>query len=197
MLRAKCCILLKFYIKPQLVADADIEGMSCILLKFYIKPQLKMRFTWSLPGCILLKFYIKPQPMRSRSGLWKVVSYWNSTSNHNCLFDLLFEFRVVSYWNSTSNHNSARRTCRTFGLYLIEILHQTTTPGSDGWCSSSLYLIEILHQTTTWIRRRRSPPRCILLKFYIKPQLLVWMGNWPHVVSYWNSTSNHNSATKS
>ena len=35
------------------------------------------------------------------------------------------------------------------GLYLIEILHQTTTPYRVPSRSSWLYLIEILHQTTT------------------------------------------------
>ena len=34
-------------------------------------------------------------------------------------------------------------------LYLIEILHQTTTFGVCGLVSGELYLIEILHQTTT------------------------------------------------
>ena len=36
------CILLKFYIKPQLVLWYGIIVSSCILLKFYIKPQLRM-----------------------------------------------------------------------------------------------------------------------------------------------------------
>ena len=34
------CILLKFYIKPQLSANSYLNAESCILLKFYIKPQL-------------------------------------------------------------------------------------------------------------------------------------------------------------
>ena len=33
------CILLKFYIKPQLHAGKEDDVGSCILLKFYIKPQ--------------------------------------------------------------------------------------------------------------------------------------------------------------
>ena len=57
-------------------------------------------------------------------------------------------------------------------LYLIEILHQTTTDSADMIRAAALYLIEILHQTTT-IRGRID-------------QLLV--------VSYRNSTSNHNFA---
>ena len=144
-------------------------------------------------GCILLKFYIKPQHTANVYNLLYVVSYRNSTSNHNSLTTRYDSKGVVSYRNSTSNHNSyvgsavanyvvsyrnstsnhnirARMTAtshvvsyrnstsnhnsRAGGkpgkmLYLIEILHQTTT-----WCRTSatsdwLYLIEILHQTTT------------------------------------------------
>ena len=36
-------------------------------------------------------------------------------------------------------------------LYLIEILHQTTTPAVRQLPLVALYLIEILHQTTTVI----------------------------------------------
>ena len=37
----------------------------------------------------------------------------------------------------------------TLRLYLIEILHQTTTTGRQSNLRQALYLIEILHQTTT------------------------------------------------
>ena len=57
------------------------------------------------------------------------------------------------------------------GLYLIEILHQTTTPYRVPSRSSWLYLIEILHQTTTDTFAPLSVACCILSKFYIKPQL--------------------------
>ena len=78
-----------------------------------------------------------------------VVSYWNSTSNHN--FDLIFMFSLL--------------------LYLIEILHQTTTEQYVWNISCRLYLIEILHQTTTFYEKLKRIVCCILLKFYIKPQL--------------------------
>ena len=39
-------------------------------------------------------------------------------------------------------------------LYLIEILHQTTTRDSSYYARVVLYLIEILHQTTTRAARR-------------------------------------------
>ena len=58
-------------------------------------------------------------------------------------------------------------------LYLIEILHQTTTVAYMMEDAQRLYLIEILHQTTTMVETGREKIRCILSKFYIKPQL-VW-----------------------
>ena len=166
----------------------------------------------------------------------EVVSYWNSTSNHNsCRISPRLRI-VVSYWNSTSNHNCLwfrffevwlylieilhqtttilviadmmprlylieilhQTTTRVVflpvyvSLYLIEILHQTTTPTCLHPLRSPLYLIEILHQTTTLRDEYGRRICCILLKFYIKPQhwrLRPWC-RW--VVSYWNSTSNHN-----
>ena len=101
--------------------------------------------------CILSKFYIKPQLVRNYYGYSQVVSYRNSTSNHN-------------YTHSRN---------RTVSLYLIEILHQTTT------CPQLLWLFA----------------GCILSKFYIKPQQKALKGMRFLVVSYRNSTSNHNSST--
>ena len=59
----------------------------------------------------------------------RVVSYRNSTSNHNCPADSPAGWHVVSYRNSTSNHNQELITDEMAALYLIEILHQTTTLG--------------------------------------------------------------------
>ena len=187
---------------------------SCILSKFYIKPQLPAMAWDLLKSCILSKFYIKPQRNVSTG-----------------LYD-----EVVSYRNSTSNHNNARRQWRFQQLYLIEILHQTTTSGDGLGSTQKLYLIEILHQTTTVFLALEIPDAlylieilhqtttvvdpsvvalcCILSKFYIKPQLRRWRKRYdvgcilskfyikpqhqplasdiPRVVSYRNSTSNHN-----
>ena len=144
----ECCILSKFYIKPQLARGVEPWSSSCILSKFYIKPQL---YYWSgvTPDCcILSKFYIKPQHITPDYLSYKVVSYRNSTSNHN------------SDWGSYCIKQ----------LYLIEILHQTTTPPCFSPCRSC----------------------CILSKFYIKPQLVLPCPDFLSVVSYRNSTSNHN-----
>ena len=121
------CILSKFYIKPQLRSSFSCSSMSCILSKFYIKPQQPNRTLVEPNGCILSKFYIKPQQCLGRNR----------------------EDMVVSYRNSTSNHN-------------LDLIHC-----DQKW----LYLIEILHQTTTSQRNNPSRQRCILSKFYIKPQL--------------------------
>ena len=121
--------------------------------------------------CILSKFYIKPQLRRWRECHYVVVSYRNSTSNHNTGLINGFLGQVVSYRNSTSNHNETKSDGKPAGvvsyrnstsnhnesiistsfplLYLIEILHQTTTPGRVLFFYCWLYLIEILHQTTT------------------------------------------------
>ena len=143
-----------------------------------------------------------------------VVSYRNSTSNHNSRYSDWLETFVVSYRNSTSNHNSPVSGSWCLVLYLIEILHQTTTCSQLLWLFAMLYLIEILHQTTT-ARVQRSGihmlylieilhqtttteielvlhTRCILSKFYIKPQPCRLCCYPFFVVSYRNSTSNHN-----
>ena len=62
---------------------------------------------------------------------------------------------------------------RVLELYLIEILHQTTTAALFSNKTLSLYLIEILHQTTTHSYYVYLHQCCILLKFYIKPQRWV------------------------
>ena len=99
--------------------------------------------------CILLKFYIKPQLRLERELAYCVVSYRNSTSNHNNRSSHNIGQLVVSYRNSTSNHNGRVCNAARDSLYLIEILHQTTTTACTMKLDRLLYLIEILHQTTT------------------------------------------------
>ena len=165
------CILSKFYIKPQLIKIIHSQKNSCILSKFYIKPQPLLSTSKRSLSCILSKFYIKPQQLTPYRQPGEVVSYRNSTSNHNFLLDDFCAIAVVSYRNSTSNHNSRRillpativvsyrnstsnhntgaKLMKDSKLYLIEILHQTTTGRYFFVFTLVLYLIEILHQTTT------------------------------------------------
>ena len=169
--RTTCCILSKFYIKPQLARSTYKMSPRCILSKFYIKPQLYPVDECPAIRCILSKFYIKPQQL----GITK-----SDTS-------------VVSYRNSTSNHNSVEVYSLPLRLYLIEILHQTTTMFAVTRllfrCILSKFYIK------PQLRRFAGFPgwRCILSKFYIKPQLVASARSACVVVSYRNSTSNHNS----
>ena len=102
-----------------------------------------------------------------------VVSYRNSTSNHNPTEGRRNVILVVSYRNSTSNHNSCLCISEETALYLIEILHQTTTLAC--WvprpccCILSKFYIKPQRKRCRWY----GISRCILSKFYIKPQLLL------------------------
>ena len=78
---------------------------------------------------------------------------------------------LIEILHQTTTHVPLKLT--TTRLYLIEILHQTTTIAALFASTSKLYLIEILHQTTTTHVSVRVGFRCILLKFYIKPQLIL------------------------
>ena len=125
-------------------------------------------------SCILSKFYIKPQRPRSLLVMPHVVSYRNSTSNHNYAGTTKSSRRVVSYRNSTSNHNWKTLLSTFPVLYLIEILHQTTTcpvARKSGYGVVSYRNSTSNHNSTTASQLRSN------------------------VVSYRNSTSNHNAAT--
>ena len=165
-------------------------------------------------GCILLKFYIKPQHTANVYNLLYVVSYRNSTSNHNmshwrATSQGVVSYRnstsnhnfavysvtllwVVSYRNSTSNHNIYRRWLAHPQLYLIEILHQTTTFIADDWPILSCILSKFYIKPQPYPAPLFRAHRCILSKFYIKPQQEQWSNSYQNVVSYRNSTSNHN-----
>ena len=106
------------------VADHFVE---LYLIEILHQTTTARRRSASNAGCILSKFYIKPQPCVSTDRRKTVVSYRNSTSNHNLCCPPPNVRWVVSYRNSTSNHNSSRRIDNPAKLYLIEILHQTTT----------------------------------------------------------------------
>ena len=121
---------------------------------------------------------------------------------------------VVSYRNSTSNHNSGGSPIAPGGLYLIEILHQTTTLRPNytlGYCCIlSKFYIKPQQEVMRWLTPKRcilskfyikpqpwpinlrASTSCILSKFYIKPQLSLLIPFYIAVVSYRNSTSNHN-----
>ena len=123
-----------------------------------------------------------------------VVSYRNSTSNHNIitLRSVSITLYLIEILHQTTTMFVAILLLSR--LYLIEILHQTTTSRTTMLHRLKLYLIEILHQTTTIRRSFYSVDSCILSKFYIKPQLSTLPMSSCAVVSYRNSTSNHNAS---
>ena len=142
------------YLIEILHQTTTMERMALMELELYLIEILHQTTTimFSVVGtrsCILSKFYIKPQPRRRRRGRHCVVSYRNSTSNHNHPQAGTEPRLVVSYRNSTSNHNFYSLYAAWLMLYLIEILHQTTTILRRETSLDWLYLIEILHQTTT------------------------------------------------
>ena len=130
-------------------SNATLVEHGCILSKFYIKPQLLYELILEMNVVSYRNSTSNHNLQPILYSLDKVVSYRNSTSNHNGDADLHHSGRVVSYRNSTSNHNFRRSTSRSPVLYLIEILHQTTTKSGVRRFVNPLYLIEILHQTTT------------------------------------------------
>ena len=141
------------------------------LIEILHQTTTRVRLAQFLLGCILSKFYIKPQQCKYTKKMELVVSYRNSTSNHNrtrittqtsrlYLIEILHQTTTLAY-----------PTLARGELYLIEILHQTTTRQGRQERYRQLYLIEILHQTTTMEIILCHIPSCILSKFYIKPQL--------------------------
>ena len=187
-----CCILSKFYIKPQLDHPAACYCLCCILSKFYIKPQ---RTSSNFGETIVVSY--RNSTSNHNAGPegyeeMKVVSYRNSTSNHNAIDAPAGKNNVVSYRNSTSNHNY-RYVCIP-APKVVSYRNSTSNHNSGVGVNAtmSLYLIEILHQTTTLRRQRNNWFGCILSKFYIKPQRENRPAWRYGVVSYRNSTSNHN-----
>ena len=77
------CFLFQFYIKPQHPATARADVRGCFLFQFYIKPQQTSARGGSRYSCFLFQFYIKPQQGARPHRAYGVVSYFNSTSNHN------------------------------------------------------------------------------------------------------------------
>ena len=78
---------------------------------------------------------------------------------------------VVSYFNSTSNHNAKVLAAGNITLFLISILHQTTTTGRVFCISRSCFLFQFYIKPQPAMRRCTAMRGCFLFQFYIKPQL--------------------------
>ena len=125
-------------------------------------------------SCILSKFHIKPQ-----------LSPKGPTS---CF--------VVSYRNSTSNHNTAISNVGKGTLYLIEIPHQTTTQLYPTLVKERCILSKFHIKPQLYRAWASCILCCILSKFHIKPQHRLGICFADIVVSYRNSTSNHNGGSR-
>ena len=171
--KSKSIMLFLIPILHQTTTDNRVLSLhsGCSSFQFYIKPQHMSGQGNDVPCCFSFQFYIKPQRPCKRVHLRGVVSHSNSTSNHNLyggehIEDIVVSHSnstsnhnghrngkhsagVVSHSNSTSNHNSGYRVSTVLKLFLIPILHQTTTPNLTQTKRQKLFLIPILHQTTT------------------------------------------------
>ena len=170
-LRHSSCILSKFYIKPQRRGLRNLRHSSCILSKFYIKPQRLCRCSSWPSGCILSKFYIKPQRVAGEGYSQAVVSYRNSTSNHNKTAAGFYRFIVVSYRNSTSNHNDEARLVNAAKV----VSYRNSTSNHNVVLFPLVRLPVVSYRNSTSNHNKQEGGR-----------------NHVSVVSYRNSTSNHN-----
>ena len=147
--RTSRCIIFGFYIKPQRKATESITAVSCIIFGFYIKPQLSGICIRTLTCCIIFGFYIKPQLLDMGYCNWNSCIIFGFYIKPQPASVAAFLKGVVSYLDSTSNHNENQYICLAPMLYHIWILHQTTTQRFFSFGIILLYHIWILHQTTT------------------------------------------------
>ena len=166
------CFSFQFYIKPQLAITILALACRCFSFQFYIKPQQTAFSVRFQHGCFSFQFYIKPQHLARGSSI-RI---------------------VVSHSNSTSNHNIRKEISASIKLFLIPILHQTTTQSAfmkrSARCFSFQFYIKPQPSTASSSQR----PSCFSFQFYIKPQLRCLQAVALLVVSHSNSTSNHNLA---
>ena len=233
------CFSFQFYIKPQLVLPATSIVSCCFSFQFYIKPQRKRQDDAGKGVVSHSNSTSNHNSVLRRTLPHYVVSHSNSTSNHNLhvaafarkrrCFSFQFYIKpqhaiqigckkyVVSHSNSTSNHNFDSHDDVHIPLFLIPILHQTTTECRRVRKLDKLFLIPILHQTTTSLNFRPTDLMLFLIpilhqtttvhvgtggggSLFLIPILhqTTTRGAKDHdeaaVVSHSNSTSNHNLA---
>ena len=95
------------------------------------------------------------------------VEKYGSASKHKVTLALMSQFRSVNM-----RFDELDLTClREFEIFLSQKGNVNNSCNYAAFQYWQLYLIEILHQTTTAWRIRWLMLCCILLKFYIKPQL--------------------------
>ena len=170
--------------------------VSLFLIPILHQTTTLKRLLCGLLSCSSFQFYIKPQPITASSLFIPVVPHSNSTSNHNFHLQFRGKLFVVPHSNSTSNHNVLRR----FRSFLLVVPHSNSTSNHNMvarlWKLTALFLIPILHQTTTLDAKLTNPESCSSFQFYIKPQRHYTDVAEKVVVPHSNSTSNHNSVAR-
>ena len=94
------------------------------------------------------------------------VEKYSSASKHKVTLVLVSQFRSVNMRFDELDLTYLRE----FEIFLSQKGNVNNSCNYAAFQYCRLYLIEILHQTTTIAKARMFTERCILLKFYIKPQ---------------------------
>mgnify|MGYP001520439006 FL=1 len=188
------CFSFQFYIKPQLAITILALACRCFSFQFYIKPQQTAFSVRFQHGCFSFQFYIKPQHhRRCRCSAEDKRQFQFYIKPQHLARGSSIRI-VVSHSNSTSNHNIRKEISASIKLFLIPILHQTTTQSAfmkrSARCFSFQFYIKPQPSTASSSQR----PSCFSFQFYIKPQLRCLQAVALLVVSHSNSTSNHNLA---
>ena len=148
-----------------------LKSSCCILLKFYIKPQQFLNFSCDFVVVSYWNSTSNHNFCDSPSLRRYVVSYWNSTSNHNVFVWNFWKTFVVSYWNSTSNHNVVFGVVPAFAV--VSYWNSTSNHNFKASVQKAFEVVSYWNSTSNHNEPLRTNTR-------------------PNVVSYWNSTSNHN-----
>ena len=166
-----CCILSKFYIKPQHLRHRPNNENGCILSKFYIKPQQLLRTNYEPTGCILSKFYIKPQHYEnayndpsscilSKFYIKPQQANPELVAAYRCI---LSKFYIKPQPDDREEHQRSR--CILSKFYIKPQLSWIASYSAIRCILSKFYI-----KPQRWRPIRHDRSGCILSKFYIKPQ---------------------------
>ena len=188
------CSSFQFYIKPQLVCGVASVCIGCSSFQFYIKPQRNQLNSYPLTSCSSFQFYIKPQLSSYQNGYKYVVPHSNSTSNHNDYehYDYpegLFLIPILHQTTTCRRGNLLIMRCSSFQFYIKPQLNFLRLLHLKGCSSFQFYIKPQLSNTQVCLHRC-----CSSFQFYIKPQLYEDSVIPISVVPHSNSTSNHNYA---
>ena len=189
----KCCLSSVSYIKPQPAMPVPTFGRVVyrlyptsnhnlvigfiIFVRLFIVCILHQTTTYLVVSvgsisCLSSVSYIKPQRELLDGRSWLVVYRLYPTSNHNRLAHRATGSAVVYRLYPTSNHNKDVLFTISAELFIVCILHQTTTCALGCCHARRLFIVCILHQTTTLWLVKSCGYSCLSSVSYIKPQLV-------------------------